>query len=65
MNHKLKLWIYSILIIILIASYFRWIDNRDKKLAKSIKIYEQCVKEKYDTTPAAYRVEHGEYPYCK
>ena len=43
---------------------FNWIAVRDEMLMEATDIYEKCVKEEYNTTPFAYRAEHGEYPEC-
>ena len=36
-------------------------EQRDAAVAK----YEACVEERYNTTPAHYRLEHGAYPVCE
>jgi hypothetical protein len=39
-------------------------NTRDEQRAQSVAKYEACVEEQYNTTPAHYRLDHGEYPVC-
>lgn len=64
-NEKLQLFLLVIIIAIGLGLYLYWINGRDETIMKAGSDYEQCVKEKFDTTPADYNARNGEYPKCE
>lgn len=45
-----------------VVSFLQW---RDEQVQQGATLYEACVLREYNTTPAAWYAEHGEYPKCE
>lgn len=48
-----------------IGWYMHWLEQRDHELRVWAGSYEECIQDKYHTTPTQYYWEHGEYPTCQ
>lgn len=53
-----------LMVAVVLVAYIGWTVKRDEQLMKSMEAYEDCVREEYNTTPAAWYEENGEYPNC-
>lgn len=51
-------------VVALMALWLHWAGVQDAHREIETARYETCVALVYNTTPASYRIEHGEYPTC-
>ena len=56
---------YALTAIALVIILLYWTGLRDTKLNEAMDIYTKCVEREYNTTPAYYFNQYGEYPECK
>jgi len=53
-----------IIAIVIGAIVLYWSAWKDEKRAEAVSIYEDCIMEQYNQTPADYYQLNGEYPIC-
>lgn len=64
-NEKLMIWLCSIAGIVAVMGFLQWTKGHDERLMRAANAYEQCVKEKYNTTPMEWYWTHGKtMPKC-
>ena len=63
--NKYQTTVAILAIAILLTGAMKWMDKRDKAVLISVDRYEECVRNEYNTTPSAWYMENGEYPYCE
>lgn len=59
---KIALWV--VIAVLFIIGTVRWSAQRDEISHEQYAEWEECVKREYNSTPAAWYAEYGEYPTC-
>lgn len=64
MTEKVILRLAALAGVIAVFGVLSLANKHDERVFEAAANYEACVEETYHTTPAHYRLEHGEYPVC-
>jgi len=64
MQEKIILWLAALAGVIASFWVLPWVNKQDEYRNESVARYEACIEAQYGTTPAHYRLEHGDYPEC-
>jgi putative salt-induced outer membrane protein YdiY len=64
MSEKTILRIAALVGVVAVFGILSSASKQDEQRAEAVAKYEACVEERYKTTPAHYRLEHGAYPVC-
>lgn len=64
MSETTILRIAAIVGVVAVFGVLSSVSKHDERRNEAVAKYEACVEERYNTTPAHYRIEYGAYPVC-